>query len=81
MFMDVVNPCGSIADPFVSGFIGWPDLGNDGLDLCFSLLLACPILSAAGERRRFIVMRGGSVLNMSKNFKSESKKLLQLLQS
>jgi len=48
--------------PLFPGFIGWPDLGDDGLDLCFSLLLACPILSAAGERRRFIVMRGGSVL-------------------
>jgi len=49
MFMDVVNPCDSIADPFVSGFIGWPDLGDDGLDLCFSLLLACPFLSAAAK--------------------------------
>ena len=36
-------------------------LGDDGLDLCFSLLLP-DFLKRSGERRRFIVMRGGSVL-------------------
>jgi len=60
--------------PLFPGFIGWPDSGDDGLDICFSLLLACPILSAAGERRRFIVMRGGSVLAICRRILKVSRR-------
>ena len=52
-----------------------PDLGDDGLDLCFSLLL--PDFKA--QRRKAKVhceARRKRTGNMLKNFKSESKKLL-----
>ena len=71
--MDVAHPCDSIADPVCPGFIV-DRIRRWWFGSLFKLAVSVPILSAAGERRRFIVMRGGSVLAICRRILKVSRR-------